>query len=68
MPRFKPSWTRWKAKGHDECEKAARACAGSYRRRNAPGALIEYADTVTEMVKLKHAFDNGIKARAGIEF
>ena len=36
--------------------------------RNAPGALIDYADTVTEMVKLKHAFDAGIKARAGIEF
>lgn len=36
--------------------------------RNAPEALIEYADTCTEMVKVKHAFDAGIKARAGIEF
>ena len=36
--------------------------------RNAPPALIDYADTVSEMVKIKHAFDVGIKARAGIEF
>ena len=36
--------------------------------RNAPPELVEYADTVTEMVKIKHAFDAGIKARAGIEF
>ena len=36
--------------------------------RDAPPELIEAADTVTEMRKLKHAFDSGIKAEQGIEF
>ena len=36
--------------------------------RDAPGALIEVADTVTEMVKVRHAYDSGIKARRGIDF
>ena len=30
--------------------------------------LIELADLVTEMVKVKHPFDKGIKARRGIEY
>jgi cob(I)alamin adenosyltransferase len=36
--------------------------------RDAPQALIEVADTVTEMVKVRHAYDSGIKARRGIDF
>lgn len=36
--------------------------------RNAPQALIEVADTVTEMVKVKHAYDRGIRARRGLDF
>jgi cob(I)alamin adenosyltransferase len=36
--------------------------------RDAPRALIEAADTVTEMVKVRHAYDQGILARRGIDF
>ncbi|MBJ6121732.1 cob(I)yrinic acid a,c-diamide adenosyltransferase [Sphingomonas mollis] len=36
--------------------------------RNAPDALIEAADLVTEMTQVKHPFRGGIKAQAGIEF
>ncbi len=36
--------------------------------RKADSRLIEAADLVTEMVKIKHPYDSGIKARKGIEF
>lgn len=36
--------------------------------RNAPDALIEMADLVTEMTQVKHPFRSGVKAQAGVEF
>lgn len=36
--------------------------------RDAPVGLVEVADTVTEMTKVKHAFDTGVMARRGIDF
>ena len=36
--------------------------------RDAPQQLIDIADTVTEMIKVKHAFDKGIIARRGIDY
>jgi cob(I)alamin adenosyltransferase len=37
--------------------------------RNAPSALIDFADLVTEMVEVKHPFkEQGVRAQPGIEF
>ena len=36
--------------------------------RDAPQALVEYADLVTEMRALKHPFEQGVKAQPGIEY
>jgi cob(I)alamin adenosyltransferase len=36
--------------------------------RDAPESLVDVADTVTEMVKVRHAYDRGIRARRGIDF
>jgi cob(I)alamin adenosyltransferase len=36
--------------------------------RDAPAELIEYADLVTEMLEVKHPYQQGIPAQAGVEF
>jgi cob(I)alamin adenosyltransferase len=36
--------------------------------RDAPTALVDAADTVTEMVKIRHAYDRGILARRGLDY
>ena len=36
--------------------------------RDAPAALIDAADTVSEVRKIRHAFEHGVKAQAGVEF
>ena len=48
----------------DRPSKVSVICTG----RSAPQALIDIADTVTEMTKVKHAFEAGISAKRGIEY
>ncbi len=36
--------------------------------RNAPGAIVDIADTVTTMVDTKHAYHAGIAAKRGIDY
>jgi cob(I)alamin adenosyltransferase len=36
--------------------------------RDAPPELVEFADLVTEMNKVKHPFDRGIHSQRGVEF
>jgi cob(I)alamin adenosyltransferase len=48
----------------DRAEKTSVVITG----RDAPQELIDIADTVTEMRKVKHAFDQGVRAKKGIEY
>lgn len=48
----------------DRSEATNVICTG----RNAPVELVELADTVTEMQKVKHAYETGVRARRGIDF
>jgi cob(I)alamin adenosyltransferase len=36
--------------------------------RNAHPAIVEVADTVTEMRQVKHAYEKGVMAQRGIEY
>jgi len=37
--------------------------------RDAPQALLEYADLVTEMLEIKHPYkEQGVRAQPGIEY
>jgi cob(I)alamin adenosyltransferase len=36
--------------------------------RDAPPELIEVADTVTEMTEIKHAYQQGVRAKRGIDY
>lgn len=36
--------------------------------RDAPAELIDFADLVSEIVKVRHPFDQGVRAQRGIEF
>ena len=48
----------------DRAERTNVVCTG----RDAPADLVALADTVTEMRKVKHAYDSGVRARRGIDF
>lgn len=54
--------TVWQAL-RDRAPRTNVLCTG----RNAPPELVDLADTVTEMRKIKHAYETGVPARRGID-
>ena len=36
--------------------------------RDAPAELLDVADTITEMRKIRHAYDTGVRARRGLDY
>ena len=48
----------------DRPDKVNVVCTG----RDAPDALVEVADTVSEVRKVKHAYDTGVHAMKGIDY
>jgi cob(I)alamin adenosyltransferase len=56
----------------DEVVQAVRARAAGVNviltGRDAPPALLEIADTITEMKSVRHVFDRGVVARAGLDY
>lgn len=61
--------------GWIDADEAAAAIAGRspslnvvLTGRDAPASLIDVADTVTEMRKVKHAFETGVYAIKGVDF
>lgn len=56
----------------EEVEKFLRVCPEPleviFTGRDAPKALLDTADLVTELRKVKHSFERGVEARKGIEW
>jgi len=36
--------------------------------RDAPDELLEVAETTTEMTKVRHVYDTGVRARRGLDY